>query len=118
VDADRFTQCPCCGAWFSRDDILANPAIVPIGMMRDGDDRERNLLFFNHLDGKCGSTFTIDARRLAPFLQAPEPQTSLMGGPDCQHHCTSMKDLKECASDCRWAPYRRFLLELRRRRNF
>ena len=116
MDAHRFYRCPCCGTWLSAEDILTSPAIEPLGMMRDVEDRERNLLFFNHLVPGCGSTFTIDARRFAPFLPEALPVVPLADGPDCQHHCTSIHDLAECRSDCRWAAYRRLLLDLRRRR--
>lgn len=116
MEVDRFCQCPCCGTWFSSQDILASPAVEPLGMMRDVEDRERNLLFFNHLVPGCGSTFTIDARRFTPFLPESPPTASLADGTECQHHCTSIHDLTECGANCRWAPYRRLLLELRHQR--
>ena len=64
MDRDRFYQCPCCQAWFSSQDILDSPQVEPLGMTFDQDDTGFNLLYFNHVEPGCGSTFTIEAQRL------------------------------------------------------
>jgi hypothetical protein len=116
VDREHFCQCPCCGNWLSIDEILDGPRVEPVGMTFDGGDPHFNLLYFNHLDPQCGSTFTIEAERFAPYLPETAPAQILAGGPDCENHCTSMDNLLECQAPCHWAPYRRFLLALRMRR--
>jgi hypothetical protein len=117
VDRDHFIQCPCCKAWFSSHDILDSPQVEPLGMTFDGGDTQFNLLYFNHVDPRCGSTFTIEARRLASFLAEEVPPEVMAGTAACEHHCSSMDDLSDCRTECCWAPYRRFLLYLRARRD-
>lgn len=117
MDRDRFCQCPCCDTWFSIHDILESPEVEPLGMAFDECNKDFNLLYFNHLGPRCGSTFTVEARRFEPFLSEMAPPEVMAGRPDCEHHCTSMDNLAECRSECRWAPYRRFMVRLRARRN-
>ena len=117
MDRERFSQCPCCEAWFSSQDILAGPDIEPLGMTFETGDTRFNLIYFNHRVPGCGSTFTIEARRLEPFLSEIPPPDVMAGQLGCDNHCTSMNDLAACDVPCCWAPYRRFLLQLRSRRD-
>jgi hypothetical protein len=116
VHRDRFNQCPCCHAWLSVQDILESPLVEPLGMAFDQGDPGYNLLYFNHLVEGCGSTFTIEARRFAPFLPEEPPPEVKSDTPGCEHHCTSMRNLVACQASCHWAPFRRFMLLLRARR--
>jgi hypothetical protein len=117
LDRDRFCQCPCCHTSFTIQDILESAAVEPLGMAFDRDDPGFNLLYFNHVDPQCGSTFTIEARRFAAFLPETPPPEVKADQAGCEHRCMSMSDLTECQCDCHWAPYRRFLLRLRERRD-
>ncbi len=117
MNRDRFYQCPCCQTWFSSRDIMDGHHVEPLGMTFDQGDPQYNLLYFNHVDPRCGSTFTIEARRFAPFLAEVPPPDILAGQDGCEHHCTSMDDLAVCNAQCQWAPFRRFLLQLRDRRD-
>jgi len=112
MDVQQFKQCPMCGTWFTVDDIIHSPEIAPIGMMAQIDNPEKNFFFFNHLRDGCHSTFAVSAEKFAPFITETVPEKVRFGEDVCPGHCASLGELAACQTACRWAPYRRFLLDL------
>lgn len=101
-------QCPMCAHPFTLGDVMAHPEVKPIGMAFLG---EVNQYFFNHVCAGCGSTFTIPVEAFLALIQEPVPAQALVGTSRCEHHCRRVTDLQRCAQPCRYAPFRRFLLE-------
>jgi len=113
---NKIKQCPNCKKWFSAVDILESPEVTPIGMHLDSDDSGFNLYFFNHTDGKCNTTFTIEVDKFEPFITEAIPVQNNAGTEDCDNHCTRIDDLEACQMECHYAPYRRFLLSIIKKR--
>lgn len=109
---NKIKQCPNCKKWFSAVDILESPEVIPIGMHLDTKDPSFNLYFFNHADGKCKTTFTIEVDKFEPFITEPMPEQIQAGTEICENHCTKIEDLETCQQECHYAPYRRFLLSM------
>lgn len=110
---DRLKQCPCCGQWLTLDDFLSDVEIEPIGMSIDTEVPELNYYYFNHECAGCGTTFLVDVMVFRQCIEEPIPAEILTGSPECEGHCTRIEDLAVCANECRFAPFRRFLLKLR-----
>ena len=101
---------------FSLRALLESPEVAPIGMQIEDTDHAWNYYYFNHECPSCGSTFTIPVLDFLPFISEPVPDLVLTGTETCQRHCMKIGDLMECHNACRYAPFRRFLLNLRRER--
>ena len=114
---DKLKQCPNCGTWFSAADIMYSGRIEPIGMqVEDPENPEACFFYFNDLAAYCQTTFVVPATAFTPFLEESIPDKVLFYSKECDGHCTRLDDLADCNRECRWAPYRRFLLSLIERR--
>ncbi|MBD3256818.1 hypothetical protein GF377_00195 [candidate division GN15 bacterium] len=116
MDSRKFKQCPKCDEWFSVHDILDNPDIQPTGMTFEDLESLSNLFFFNHNCEHCGTTFAIPVTEFGQYIHENIPPQPLTGTDKCNRHCLSIDDLSECGAECLFAPYRRFLLAMIRRR--
>jgi len=112
MDGQKFAQCPGCQLWFTAREIIDGSFVEPIGMTLEEGNAEWNLFYFNHKVPDCGTTFVIRADSFDPFIEEPIPPRTMAFGPDCEGHCTSIEDRRLCQYECRWAPYRRFLIQL------
>ena len=101
--------------WLSSREVIEGPGVQPVGMRLD-DDKEWNYFILKHATPDCGTTFTINAEEFDPFLSEPVPRQILAGRDGCEHRCVTLKDYAACASECHWAPYRRFLIRMRKSR--
>ncbi len=108
----QFKRCPGCRHWFSAREIIEDPSVVPIGMHVDEGDIGLNLFYFNHTTDKCGTTFVVEVEKFEPFLTEAAPREALIGTAGCEDHCTSVGELDACGQECRFAPFRRFLLAM------
>lgn len=115
-DETRLKQCPCCGRWITLGDFLTNSEVEPIGMSIDPEDATLNYYYFNHECAGCGTTFLVDVMAFRTCIEEPIPQNILTGTVDCAGHCTHIEDLAVCRNECRYAPFRRFLLRMREKR--
>lgn len=112
MDTQRLKKCPMCQTWFSLDDILENPEIVPIGMMFEPNHPEASFYYFNHMRSDCGSTFVVPVETVASLINESIPPDYLSGSDQCSNHCTQLDDLNVCQVECHHAPFRRFLQQL------
>lgn len=101
-------RCPMCARPFTLGDVLSHPDVRPIGMAFLGGE---NLYYFNHVCPGCGSTFTLPIELFLPLVAEPVPKESLEATSACERHCRRVTDLARCAQPCRYAPFRRFLIE-------
>ena len=113
---DKFKQCPACEQWFSLSDILENPDLEPIGLSFEKGLPEANLFYFSHVASHCGSTLVIPVRELLPLIGEPIPENILGGTEECERHCTRLADWAACGQDCFYSPFRRFLINLVKRK--
>lgn len=107
-------QCPGCAATFALNDFMGNPEIDAIGMQFEDAELKNNLYYFNHECPACGSTFVVSVLEFLPLIEETVPEEVLAGLEPCEGHCTRIDDLAACGAPCRYAPFRRFLLKLRR----
>jgi hypothetical protein len=112
MDQKNFKQCPYCHYFFSLREILESPEVEPVGMRFDEDEPGLNLYFFSHVCLSCGTTFAIEVDRFEPLITEPIPDKVLAGTKNCEQHCLNIEDLKQCQQECRYAPFRRFILSL------
>ena len=106
--------CPGCGARFTLPQILEHQEIEPVGMQFIDPELKENMYYFNHICANCGSTFLISVIEFLPFIKETIPEAVMTGTDVCGGHCTRLKDLEECQAPCMYAPFRRFLLSLKR----
>ena len=104
--------CTGCKMEFTLEDILQKAEIIPQGMQIEDDDMNWNMFYFNHECAGCGSTFLIPVSEFLALIDEPIPSTLRAGTDLCEQHCTSLKDLSACSQDCRYAPFRRFLIKM------
>lgn len=107
--------CPCCKAVLTIDDFVENAEVEPLGMTVDVTDPSFNYYYFNHECQSCGTTFAVNVLTFEPFIPEPIPPFVLAGTVECELHCTRIDDLAVCTRECRYAPYRRYLLQLRKK---
>jgi len=112
MNARKFKECPNCGHWFTALEIMESPTVEPIGMRFDEEDPTFNLYFFNHVCEGCNTTFVIEVDKFLPFIMEPVAEKALTGTDVCEGHCTNLADLRECTTNCHYAPFRRFLLSM------
>ncbi len=108
--------CPTCGQVFSLEDLLSNPLVVPLGMTSDEQDKPEMLYYFTHEIPECGTTFTVPAAGFSSVINQSIPENSMRGYSVCPGHCARINEFRLCQNECHWAPYRRLLLEMVRRR--
>ena len=108
--------CPTCGAFFSLEDLLSSPDVVPVGMTSDEEEEPESLYYFTHRVPGCGTTFTIPATAFRTFIDEIIPEEIKSGQATCRGLCSRIQELELCDNNCHWAPYRRLLLEMVRRR--
>ena len=105
-------KCPLCGTQFSIDDICNSDLITPLGMQIDDDDDHASFYYFNHDCPECGTSFTVPVMAFASLIDELIPSEDLFGTDICGEHCVRLDDLRECQHDCKWAPFRRFIVRL------
>jgi len=105
--------CPGCGATFSAATIPGHPEIEPIGMQLSGEIPDLNFYYFTHMASQCLSTFAVPVELFIELIDEPVREKILAGGENCERHCLKIKDLQMCHAECRYAPFRRFLLSMR-----
>ena len=105
--------CPTCGVEFALDQIANHPDVQPIGMQFEDTNHEFNFYYFNHACPGCGTTFLIPVLAFLPLIVEPVPDLVRTGLEDCGRHCLDVRDLANCGAPCRYAPFRRHLLEMR-----
>ncbi len=104
--------CPLCGRRFSTQDILHDQGVTPLGIQLEEDDPRLNFFFFTHDIPNCGTTFVIPVEAFAGCLQVSPPVQILAGTEPCEGHCLELADHGFCRQDCRFAPYRRLLVQM------
>jgi hypothetical protein len=102
-------QCPSCGERFTLRDIVESPSIQPKGMVLDEGARY-NLFYFDHCREGCGTTFTMQIEDFSELIDELVPQEALVWSEDCTRQCMKIEDVSLCEQQCRYAPFRRFLL--------
>ncbi len=108
--------CTGCGHSYDLAELVRDVDFVPIGMQFEDPDQQFNFYFFNHECPNCGTTILIPVLDFLPFIAEPVPDLVRTGMEDCGRHCTRIEDLSECRAQCRYAPFRRYLLLLKARR--
>ncbi len=116
MSPDKFKQCPKCGVWLSLEDILSGPDVITIGMSLDSEDFTFNHYYFNHVVEGCNTTFAMSVMDFREFINEPIADDIMTGKPGCEQHCNSLTDTRLCGMKCRWAPFRRFMDEMMRRK--
>lgn len=106
--------CPGCGANFALSQIIEGQDVEPVGMQFVDPELKWNMYYFNHVCTNCGSTFLISVMEFLPFIKEPIPESVMTGTEDCGGHCARLKDLEECQAPCMYAPFRRFLLGMKK----
>ena len=109
-------KCPTCGQIFSLDELLSDPSIIPIGMTSDDEVDPENVYYFTHAVPECGTTFTVPATLFDSARDEPLPDELMLDGQSCSGLCTHIAELRSCQNNCKWAPYRRLLLDMVERR--
>jgi len=109
-------KCPFCGREFSAQDILHDKDITPLGIQIEEDDPRLNFFFFTHEIDGCGTTFVVPVAAFAGCLPASPSSEILAGTEPCEGHCLELIDHGSCRQDCRYAPYRRLLVQMLRDR--
>lgn len=113
---ERFKRCPACDQWFTLKDILDNPELEPVGLSFEEGFPQANLFYFQHANGLCNSSFVIPVAQLIQLIDEPIPENILGGTDKCSAHCTQLDDWAACGQDCYYAPFRRFLINLIKRK--
>jgi hypothetical protein len=94
---------------------MVSPDFEPIGMQFIDPELEVNMYYFNHICPGCGSTFVVSVADFLPYMTEPVLDTILTGTDNCERRCTRLDDLAVCHAPCRYAAFRRFLLQMRER---
>jgi hypothetical protein len=103
-----FKVCSCCShPWESRDDFLADPAIMPIGYMVNFVEPEAGLFQFNH--ASCRTTLAVRACFFTDLHAGPLFTTRLTGSPECPGFCLHRDNLRPCTARCECAYVRNVL---------
>ena len=113
--AQPFKTCGACKrAWLTWDAFVLDPAVRLLGLQSDINNTDINLLVFEHA---CGTSISLLAKRLRPFLPGPEPSDAhprLMGTAQCRGHCLHLEDLQQCDQPCSNARDRELILLVQR----
>jgi len=107
--------CPGCNQAFSLLELVESPELQPLGMQFVDKELSQNVYYFSHICPSCGTTFVVSVTAFLPLIQEPIPTDCLAGTEACEEHCMAVADLELCSRACRYAPFRRFLLQIRRR---
>ena len=105
-------KCPLCGMRFTVQDLISKPEITPLGMQIDEDEENASFYYFNHDVPECGTSFTVAVMEFASVIDELIPPDDLFGTDSCGEHCVRLDDLRVCQHDCKWAPFRRFIVKL------
>ena len=102
-----FKICPFCNAtWRERDDFLCDEHVTLIGYQADFSNKDRGVYLFNHtLDG-CGSTLALEVAKMEDLFNGPILENALVGTPECQGHCLTVRNLEKCDAPCKNARVR------------
>ncbi len=112
MDFSKFKRCPSCLTWFSADEVMESPWIVPIGMVLESENLNMNLFYFNHSTSSCGTTFAIPVTAFQPFITHEITLEILAGSGLCELHCFTVEDRNACSQKCFYAPYRELLRKM------
>ena len=105
-----FRVCGGCGRrWPTRDDLLGDPQVGVCGYQVRFGDLGAGLFLFNHLDGKCYTTFSIAAEAFTDLHKGPMFNDNLFGTDDCMRLCTDLDRLDPCPRRCECAYVRSVL---------
>jgi hypothetical protein len=109
---EKIKQCPKCKKWFSLMDLYKDPQVDLLGMNFEKGNIHLNLFYFNHNDGICGTTFTMQVEAFKKLTKNINTQGILAGSEVCELHCLDITDREECHQDCTYASYRWLLNEM------
>jgi hypothetical protein len=113
VTDDIVKKCNCCQMSMTARQIVADPAIMPIGIaFIEAADQVTHYYYFQHETPDCGSSFMVDVEHFRQLIDEMIPEKVLTSGPHCEGHCVNVGDLSDCGQECFFAPFRRFLLKM------
>ena len=113
---NRIAECPSCGQIFTLEDIVGSSDLEPVGMGFVNSDIEANMFHFRHVTPDCGAKLRIPVQVIAPHLDEPIPESILTDTDQCDGHCRTEDDWAACTQNCYYAPFRRFLITLVKRK--
>ena len=105
--------CAGCGYEFDLASIARDAQLEPVGMQFEDPDHKYDFYYFNHTCLSCGSTILIPVMEFLSYVKEPVPDLVRTGMEDCERHCLRIDDLETCSAPCRYAPFRRLLLQMR-----
>ena len=108
----RSVQCPNCLKELLIDDIVKGYFVEPIGMQLEPDNPHQSYFFFTHTIVGCNATLTIETMAFEPYIEEKIPDRINAGEMNCPGNCTRIDDMRMCTEICKWATYRRFLIDL------
>jgi hypothetical protein len=77
---------------------VLDPGVRLLGLQIAPDIPEANLLIFEH---RCGSTISVLARALRPFLDGEDRHAkNFFGTEQCNQHCRILENLSACDNRC------------------
>lgn len=99
-----FQTCPCCSrAWPTRDQFLADPALMLNGYQADFERLESGLFLFTHLVPECKSTMAVEAVEFMDVYQGPRYAERRTGQAECPGYCLERDQLARCDALCECA---------------
>ena len=104
-------KCNYCRKLFTAAQLLTDPEISIIGIGFAPGSLNNNYYWFKHSAENCGTTFMVNVELFADRISEPIPQENVFGQAGCNHQCSNLNDLSQCVLECRFAPFRRFILQ-------
>ena len=112
MNFENYKKCKTCDTWFSLEEIINDPDIKPIGMAYLEGEKPEAFYFFHHDVKHCGSSFLIKVDEFKSFITVDIPMINLMHSDQCDGYCVEIEEIRSCDKQCRYAPYRQFLLKM------
>jgi hypothetical protein len=109
-------KCPGCGEEFTLRRLLESSDIRPEGLSFEQKYPELNMFYFTHTAPDCGTTFVIPVGVFLTVLDEPVPSDILAGTAVCENHCLHIDDWTACSQNCYYAPFRRLLISMIKRK--
>jgi len=110
MDNECFKQCLVCQhSWETREQFIADEAIVLIGYQANFVAVDKGLFLFNH---SCGGTLSINVEQFADLYAGPVYVERKTGSESCPGYCLHSNNLRSCPVKCECAYVREILVLL------